>query len=379
MSQHPSHTPARTGRWGKIVTALLLVVLVGCEEDQITRYDVPQAPPLPAWANEDVPRLRMLTAIIRHGGKVWFFKLLGTDAAVTGLAEPFEQFVGSIRFTDDAQNPVEWKLPKGWQQQDASGSRLATIRMQANGQPAELTVTPLGPEASNVLANIHRWRQQLGYRGPALTPDQLERFAFEHNMPCGKVTVVDLVSVPLNLAAGAASGDHPHRDAAAAPPQQAGGGLPQIDYQLPEGWRRSEQPARMALVTLSTGPDVNSAEVTISPMPGAAGGVVANVNRWRGQVGLEPIELKDIGQLARKLQIGKDSALFFRFTGRGAAGGEKEKPKSILAIILPREGVSWFIKLTGSAEAAAAQEAAFVKFAESIRFKKEDSAGGVQP
>ena len=106
---------------------------------------------------------------------------------------------------------------------------------------------------------------------------------------------------------------------------------------------------------------------------------VANVNRWRGQVGLEPIELKDIGQLARKLQIGKDSALFFRFTGRGAAGGEKEKPKSILAIILPREGVSWFIKLTGSAEAAAAQEAAFVKFAESIRFKKEDSAGGVQP
>ncbi|MCE9554201.1 MAG: hypothetical protein K8T91_12610 [Planctomycetes bacterium] len=379
MSQHQAQTTARMGRWSSTVAALILVLLVGCEEDQITRYDAPKAPPLPAWANEDVPRLRMLTAIIPHDGQVWFFKLLGTDAAVTGLAEPFEQFVRSIRFTDDAKKPVEWKLPKDWQEQPASGSRMATIRMQANGQPAELTVTPLGPEAGNVLANVHRWRQQMGYRGPALTPDQLDRFAFEHNMPGGKVTVVDLVSVPLNLAAGEMPPARPNEDAPAKPSQQAGGDLPQISYKLPEGWQRSERPARMALVTLSTGPEINSAEVTVSPMPGAAGGVMANVNRWRGQVGLEPMELKDVGKIARKLQIDGNAALFFRFTGTGAAGEEKEKPKSILAIILPRQGVSWFIKLTGSAEVATAQEPSFVNFAESIRFKKEDSAGGAHP
>lgn len=379
MSQHQAHTTARTGRWAKTVVALLLVVLLGCEEDQITRYDAPKAPPLPGWANDDVPRLRMLTAIIPHGGQVWFFKLLGTDAAVTGLAEPFEQFVRSIQFTDDVKKPVVWKLPKDLQEQNASGSRLATIRMQANGQPAEMTVTPLGPEAGDVLANVHRWRQQLGYRGPALTPDQLERFAFEHNMPCGKVTVIDLVSVPLNLKAGAAPGERLNQDAPVAPPQQAGGGLPQIDYELPEGWQRSERPARMAMVTLSTGPGDNSADVTISPMPGVAGGLLANVNRWRGQVGLDPIELKDINQEGRKLQIDGQAALFFRFTGRSGSGGEKVKPKSILAIILPREGVSWFIKLTGSADVALAQEPSFVKFAESIRFKEKDPAAGANP
>jgi len=353
----------------------LLFALAGCEEEQITRYSAPPAPPLPSWANEDIPRLRMIAAIIPHGGQVWFFKLLGTDAAVTGLAEPFEQFVRSIRFTDDAKKPVSWQLPKGWQEHGASGLALATIRMQSNGQPAELTITPLGPEASSVLANVDRWRQQFGYRGPDLTPDQLERYAFEHNMPCGKVTIVDLVSVPLNLKAGAAAALRPKAD---QPAPAHGGGPPEIEYDLPAGWQRSARPTPMALVTLSTGPDAGGAVVTVSPMPGAAGGILANVNRWRGQVGLEPIEVKDINQEARKLLIGGDPALFFRLTGK-ATEGAKEPPKSILAVILPRQGVSWFIKLTGSADVAVAQEPAFVKFAESIRFKEEAPAAGAQP
>jgi hypothetical protein len=32
------------------------------------------------------------------------------------------------------------------------------------------------------------------------------------------------------------------------------------------------------------------AEVTVSAFPGDTGGLLANLNRWRGQIGLEPVQ-----------------------------------------------------------------------------------------
>jgi len=346
--------------------------LVGCEEEQISRYSTPKDPPLPAWANDDLPRLRMITAIVQHDGKVWFFKLLGTDVAVTALSEPFADFVRSLKFTGNEDKPVQWTLPEGWVDKGPSGTRTATIQMKGNGQPAELTVTPLGPEAGDVLANVHRWRQQLGYTGPALAPDQLERYVFEHKMPFGKISVVDLVSVPLNLKAGA----DPH---AAEEPvdERPAGTIPKIDYTLPEGWEKSERPTPMSMLTLSAGPAEQKVSITISPMPGAAGGLTENVNRWRGQVGLKPIKLEEILQHARKMVVDTYPAVYFRFTGpeRDGESNAQAPQKSILVVMFLREGFTWFIKLSGDAKVAAAEEPAFIRFVDSIRFPTEAAEG----
>jgi hypothetical protein len=51
----------------------------------------------------------------------------------------------------------------------------------------------------------------------------------------------------------------------------------------------------------------------------------------------------------------------------GPAGDAGQGGGTILGVILSSDRVSWFVKLTGPTEVAKAEEAAFLKFAESIR------------
>ena len=63
-------------------------------------------------------------------------------------------------------------LPEGWHARPASGMRYATVAIDTSGEPLELSVTPLrtppGDFQEYVLANVDRWRQQLGL-SPVLT------------------------------------------------------------------------------------------------------------------------------------------------------------------------------------------------------------------
>jgi hypothetical protein len=112
-------------------------------------------------------------------------------------------------------------------------------------------------------------------------------------------------------------------------------------------------------------------------MPGAAGGLQENVNRWRGQVGLKPIELKEILQHAHKTVVDRFPAVYFRFTGpqRDGEANAQAPQKSILVVMFLREGFTWFIKLSGDAKVAAAEEPAFIRFVESIRFPGDEAEG----
>jgi hypothetical protein len=60
-------------------------------------------------------------------------------------------------------------------------------------------------------------------------------------------------------------------------------------WKAPEGW--AEKPAGdMVLGSFSIpGKDGGKADLTITSFPGNVGGELMNVNRWRGQVGLEPV------------------------------------------------------------------------------------------
>jgi hypothetical protein len=64
-------------------------------------------------------------------------------------------------------------------------------------------------------------------------------------------------------------------------------GAPQ--WEVPAGWQQ-QPPGSMVIGRFALGAQDAKAEVTVSSFPGDTGGLVANVNRWRGQVGLEPVE-----------------------------------------------------------------------------------------
>jgi hypothetical protein len=105
------------------------------------------------------------------------------------------------------------------------------------------------------------------------------------------------------------------------------------------------------------------AEVTVSSFAGMAGGLAANVNRWRGQLGLSPLSTADAEKEASSLDVLGGKAMLVDMTGE--KGGQKTR---LTAVIVPREGQTWFYKLMGHASVAEREKAAFIKFVQSVRY-----------
>jgi hypothetical protein len=101
-------------------------------------------------------------------------------------------------------------------------------------------------------------------------------------------------------------------------------------------------------------------DVSISKLSGNGGGLLANVNRWRGQVGLAPLEAGALAANSKTVATaGGDSGTWVELVGT---------EKTILGAIVARGEVSWFFKLTAPASVAAQNRDAFEQFVRSIRF-----------
>ncbi len=60
-------------------------------------------------------------------------------------------------------------------------------------------------------------------------------------------------------------------------------------WTIPDGWEEDPEPRRMRLATYVVPDSSGRVEVAMSRFPGRVGGILANMNRWRGQMGLSPI------------------------------------------------------------------------------------------
>ena len=151
------------------------------------------------------------------------------------------------------------------------------------------------------------------------------------------------------------------------PPGQPGmGTMPQLAWKLPEGW--IEMPAgQMRVASFNVkGPDGKQADVSVIPLPGAAGGDFANVNRWRGQVGLQPVSEEELAKLAESVEVGDQPAKLYAQIGKSPGTAEET---GILGVILHRDDMAWFFKMTGAGVVVSQQKAAFVDFLKSVKFE----------
>ena len=110
------------------------------------------------------------------------------------------------------------------------------------------------------------------------------------------------------------------------------------------------------------GADGTEADFAITAFPGDTGGMLANLNRWRGQISLPPIADAQV-----------DSALE-HFDGDGLhfdiadfAGTANGAPTRILGAVLSRPGETWFFKLMGPDALVAAQKDALRSFLRTVK------------
>lgn len=306
---------------------------------------------------------------------------------------------------------LEWpRLPDGWDARGPSGMRAGTFTMAGpDDGVAELAVIPLPGTGGSDLELVNLWRRQVNLDpvGEAALAAHTEAIT----VAGGPAKLFEIVQAGDTAAAGQQilvvalaregttwffklSGDAPtvaaHREklkafleivrftAAARPELAAGrpntttttaapaaGGSALPDWTVPADWR-SEPPTQMVLARWAAGDTgAPGVVITVSAFPGDVGGLLANVNRWRREVGLAEITAAELPANTGAVTTTVGAATLVDLRGTDAQSG---RPARLIAAVVPQGGQTWFYKLKGDEAAAEEQKAAFVQFVQSARY-----------
>jgi hypothetical protein len=132
----------------------------------------------------------------------------------------------------------------------------------------------------------------------------------------------------------------------------------------PEDWK--EQPlSEMRLGSFKVeGSNADSADVSVIAFPGEAGGLLSNINRWRGQLQLSPLSEEQLPEAMQKTEVDNVPTDLVDFqTAENAP-----KPSRILGAVLQAGDRTWFVKMTGPPRLIESQRQKFLDFVKSFRF-----------
>ena len=308
-----------------------------------------------------------------------------------------------------AQPKLTWTLPGGWKEVPPAQFRLASFTVTgADGKMADVSIVPLGGMAGGELGNVTRWRGQVNL--PPVTEAELSKlgepvevagaeaklFDFAGTSAAGdparilvaslqrddtswffKMTGDDDLVVqqkPLFIAflkslKFSASSPTPdelppnHPPVSAAAPVAAPASPANSQGALPAGWTE-EAATSMLLAKFSAGPADARAVITVSAFPGDVGGHTANINRWRGQLSLPPVDDAAALKSAAPLAVQSEKASLVELDGTDARTGQ---PARLIGVAVPHGGETWFFKLTGDEKSVAREKNAFLKFIQTTK------------
>jgi hypothetical protein len=373
-------------------SALSLCVIAGCGPvDSIEHYTVAKPSELAKLTGGDTtpaPKAdatkgkpgRMLAAIVLQPAKGWFFKLSGVDKAVAAQQDAFNAFLKSVRF--NAAGEPTWTTPDGWQQLPGSGMRYASLKIdtkdEKSAEPLELSVISLGrgdkeDEREYLLSNINRWRGQLQL--PPLEVDALDEDTTEVELDAGLIaTAVDYTGTlsgntmggPFSgmagpMGGGAMAGPLPGRATPQAPPadkssrETASGGF--VAGEVPDDWNDAGA-GGMAAAAFTINSGDQKARLTVTPLAERGNELLPNINRWRGQVGMNEIIADELATHATPIDVGGKPAHYIEMLPEG----RDAKQQAILGVVLYDSGKAWFFKMMGDAALVESQRDAFRKF-----------------
>jgi hypothetical protein len=323
----------------------------------------------------------------REGVKVYHVAQDETSA-------PVQNQIAAQAPTENSQPQLQFKLPDGWQEIAPSQMRVASFTVTgSNGETADVGVIPL-PTGGDELALVNMWRQQMQL--PALTnetaaqtisigKDSAKLFDISSDalLIDGKFRARILVAMLtrgetswffkmtgedsfvaaqkenfLQFLKSVSFVENAPPQIAAAPTQnEAATSI----WTIPAGWQ--EMPPSQFLLAEFSIASTNGAkaEVNVAELSGEGGGFLANVNRWRGQLGLSPVNY--VGTSA---VIGGENIQIVDFTGTDSKTG---KPARLIGAVVPQNGQTWFYKLMGDGQIVAQQKDAFIKFIQSAKYQ----------
>lgn len=356
-----------------LAIAIGILSLSGCERsEKVQAYTVPKHEAIQSKEYladyalkhpKPVPK-RMVGVIIPRKTSFWFFKLDGDVSAVASRESVVREFLKTVHFPNPS-NPdeIEWSAPEKWVRLPPTQMRYATLVL--DGQPRldiSVTTLPIQPDQpleEQVLANINRWRDQL-----SLDPIKLADLGQEAE----SLTIADSSAYWVNLVgwgvpnAGMMPAPHPpvgrsddqQKKAVSAEEKEDRSPESSLKYDKPAEWE--EAPATtFSKVSLRVRDGDNKLDITVTP---SRGKMVDNVNRWRGQLEMEPLTEDNLMPTAKKVAVGNHSGSLFEMTNKG---------RSIYGAIVELPETTWFVKLIGDSALAEREQARFETFLKSLQ------------
>jgi hypothetical protein len=344
-----------------------------------------------------------------------------------------------VQQKDESANAFVWETPEGWEELAPAQFRAINLRVAA--QPdAQCYLTRLSGDGGGELANVNRWRSQMGLEGiteaqlqelpqislfgrPARflsldgdyagmrsgTQDQSEggwrMYAALLTLPMATLTVkmtgprdvleaerknfLDFVeSIQFSGMSPSSSTPKVHSSGSGASSQGSGtpknvpaagsnpsgstarsGGAGELQWSAPEHWK-SGRTSSMRLATFHPN-GADDTELSLIRLAGEAGGLVANVQRWYGQIANPEPSAAEV-QALPKLDVLGTQATLIELTGSysGMSSEAREGYMMLGLIVQPTPEFSLYLKLTGPEAKVRAEKDAFMAFCKSLRLAK---------
>ncbi len=319
--------------------------------------------------------------------------LLLLAALLSGCRKPeIHSYVAPKDGTLDAAAPapgaealpqISWKLPAGWTQTQAGQMSVASFAIDDAAGGATVNITPLPNLTGREEAIVNMWREQVQL-GP-LTPEQMAEALQPAEVAGGEGKVFEIngtregkpsrtVAAMLHRGDGSwffkLTGDDGAVGARKAEFlefvkgvrfSEPAGAQPAVaeesgfKWTVPESWTAAPIGAMQVAKFTVPAKDGAKADVMVSVFPSESGGALANVNRWRKQVGLDEIDEKALDSCTKPLDATPGALLV----------DLKNPPRAMLGAIVPREGQWFFYKMLGDTPAVDAAREDFLRFVKS--------------
>ena len=363
-------------RYALMIAAL---ALAGCNREKIKVQEVPKDSEQAAQAPGAMPSL----------------------ANAAGM--PADPHVG-MDMGGGEQPQVKWKLPSGWKEKAPSQMRVGCFDAGKEGQAADVSIIPLqmpgGPKME--LSNYNMWREALQL--PAVdkvesepvaigaeqgklyevadskSPKRILAAVLEKNGTSwyfkmnGDAAVVQeqkpafldfLKSISFEAAPATATANPTSGTSMGQPLSAETMATAVSNPSLPAGWKEIPNPPMLLAKYVIPGAGDAKAEVNVSMLNGTGGGALANVTRWRGQLGLAPMSEEDFSKTTQTIDTAGGKGTLVDMTGTDSKTGKKSR---LIGIIVPQASDTWFYKLMGDPQIVEQQKETFTMFIQTTKF-----------
>ena len=136
-------------------------------------------------------------------------------------------------------------------------------------------------------------------------------------------------------------------------------------WEAPASWQTVPPKSSVQLARFHIShPQEGDAEMTVSVLSGDGGGLLPNINRWRGQINLPPLEPESLGNVTRQLDLDDE----WKGILADMTGGQSR----VLVAIVSVGEETWFYKMTGAPGAVEKEMEAFTNFVHSVQYPSND-------